>query len=430
MSDEQSVIENSAARQFAVEVVRKLREAGFEALWAGGCVRDQLLGKMPKDYDVATSAYPEQIRELFGHRRTLAIGASFGVITVLGPRPAGQIEVATFRSDGDYSDGRHPDAISFSNPQQDAQRRDFTINGLFYDPLAEQVIDFVGGEADLKQGIVRAIGDPRARIGEDKLRMLRAVRFAATFEFALDAATLAAIREQSHEIVIVSAERIAAEMRRMLVHKNRAMAVCLLVDSGLLEVILPESRVLDPGSDEAPNESRGAAHRRSLDVLARLEQPHFATALAALLRELQTETGEPIAHVVGGRWRLSNEERALATWLLKHESLARHATRYAWPKVQRILIQPEAGELLKLGRALTAALGGDSEGIDYCAAKLNLPHDELNPAPLVTGDDLRTAGLKPGPKFRTLLDSIRDAQLLGEITTKEEGLRLARQLLG
>jgi hypothetical protein len=218
-------------------------------------------------------------------------------------------------------------------------------------------------------------------------------------------------------------------MRRMLVHANRATAVRLLLESRLLDVILPESRVLDPNSDEGPNETRGAAHRRTLDVLARLDRPHFATALAALLRELETETGEPIAHVVGGRWRLSNEERALSTWLLKHESLVRHATRHAWPEVQRILIQPEASELVKFGRAVTGALGSHGEGIEYCATKLNLPPEQLNPAPLVTGDDLRSAGLKPGPKFRTLLESIRDAQLLGEITTKDEGLRLARELL-
>src|SRR5688572_25996293 len=170
-------------RAFALEIVEKLRAAGFEALWAGGCVRDELLGLVPKDYDVATSATPEQIRNLFGRRRTLAVGAAFGVITVLGPRAAGQIEVATFRTDAAYSDGRHPDAVTFTTAEHDAQRRDFTINGLFFDPVAQKIVDYVGGQDDIQRRIVRAIGDPRLRLREDRLRMLRAVRFAATFQF-------------------------------------------------------------------------------------------------------------------------------------------------------------------------------------------------------------------------------------------------------
>jgi tRNA nucleotidyltransferase/poly(A) polymerase len=429
MTEPVPVDERSAARQFAVEVVQTLRAAGYEALWAGGCVRDWLLGKIPKDYDVATSAHPDQIRDLFGRRRTLAIGASFGVITVLGPRGAGQIEVATFRRDGGYSDGRHPDGVSFSTAAEDAQRRDFTINGIFFDPLEERVIDYVGGVEDLERKVVRAIGDPLARISEDKLRMLRAVRFAATFDFELEAATMAAIQQQAHEIVIVSAERIAAEMRRMLVHPGRATALRLLVESQLLDVILPEARLLDPASDAGPNETRGAAYERARSILARLEAPHFATALAALLRELQVADAPPIAQVVGSRWRLSNEERGLATWLLAHEALARHAHLHSWSRVQRMLIQPGAEELVQLGRAIAETLGESTAGIDYCAAKLRLPREELNPAPLITGNDLRTAGLQPGPKFRLLLESIRDAQLLGEITTKDEALHLARRLL-
>src|SRR5262245_35516929 len=172
-------IDPQLARQFAVEVVHRLRESGHQALWAGGCVRDQLMGQLPKDYDVATDAEPDRIREVFGKRRTLPIGAAFGVITVLGRKGAGQIDVATFRCDAAYSDGRHPDAVTFSDAEHDAQRRDFTINGLFYDPLEGRVIDYVGGQVDLEFRILRAIGNPSARIAEDKLRMLRAVRFAA-----------------------------------------------------------------------------------------------------------------------------------------------------------------------------------------------------------------------------------------------------------
>src|SRR5262245_29980401 len=262
-------------REFALEIAQKLRTAGFEALWAGGCVRDQLLGITPKDSDVATSAKPDEIRDLFGRRRTLPIGASFGVIMVLGPRDAGQIEVATFRKDAAYSDGRHPDAVTFSDAEHDAQRRDFTINGLFFDPLAEQVIDYVGGQQDLARRVIRAIGDPLARIAEDKLRMLRAARFAARFDFALDAGTLAAIRQQAAELVIVSAERVAAELRLILTHASRAAGVQLLADTNLLEVVLPEA---------APLLQSREPWTRCVNNLALLHAPTFAMALAALLR--------------------------------------------------------------------------------------------------------------------------------------------------
>src|SRR6478736_4762997 len=183
-------VDPKLAREFAVEVVRTLRKNEQVALWAGGCVRDQLMQLLPKDYDVATDATPERVREVFGKKRTLAIGASFGVITVLGPKGTGQIDVATFRRDAAYSDGRHPDAVTFTTAEHDAQRRDFTINGLFYDPIAEKVVDYIGGQNDLQARIVRAIGDPRSRLSEDKLRLLRAVRFAAAFNFAIDPGTL------------------------------------------------------------------------------------------------------------------------------------------------------------------------------------------------------------------------------------------------
>src|SRR3954462_14353308 len=207
----------SRQRDFALEIAQKLRDAGFEALWAGGCVRDESLGLTPKDYDVATSATPDQIRDLFGRRRTLPIGASFGVITVLGPRHAGQIEVATFRTDAAYSDGRHPDSVTFTTAEHDAQRRDFTINGLFFDPISNEVVDYVNGQEDLKRRTIRAIGDPRLRLSEDKLRMLRAVRFAASFDFSIDLDTLQAIQKMAPEINTVSAERIGSEIRRMLI---------------------------------------------------------------------------------------------------------------------------------------------------------------------------------------------------------------------
>src|SRR3954469_11160504 len=259
-------------REFALEIAQKLRAAGFESLWAGGCVRDELLGLTPKDYDVATSATPDQIRDLFGHRRTLPIGAAFGVVTVLGPRAAGQIEVATFRTDAAYSDGRHPDSVSFTTAEHDAQRRDFTINGLFYDPIAKKVVDYVNGQEDLQRRTIRAIGDPRLRLSEDKLRMLRAVRFAAAFNFQIEPETLHAIQEMAPQITTVSPERVGAELRRMLLDPNRATALELVRQTNLLPHVL---RALAKLSDEQFIETKRLLHA--------LKHPSLATAFAALL---------------------------------------------------------------------------------------------------------------------------------------------------
>ena len=238
------------SRAFAIEVVQQLQQAGYQALWAGGCVRDQLLGLTPKDYDVATAATPDQVRDVFGHKRTLAIGASFGVITVLGPRSADPIEVATFRRDGGYSDGRRPDAVEYTDAKEDALRRDFTINGMFYDPAADQVIDFVGGQEDLAAKRIRAIGVADQRIEEDKLRMLRGVRFAAKHRFEIEDCTLQAIQRRATEISVVSKERIGAEMQRMLADPNRATAVKLLRETKLLAEVIPEGQLLYASEDQ------------------------------------------------------------------------------------------------------------------------------------------------------------------------------------
>ena len=414
------VIDPQLARDFAVDVVRRLREAGHEALWAGGCVRDRLLGLMPKDYDVATDAVPDRIREIFGKRRTLPIGAAFGVITALGPKGAGQIDVATFRRDAAYSDGRHPDAVTFSDAEHDAQRRDFTINGLFFDPLANQVIDYVGGQEDLKRGVIRAIGDPLARIAEDKLRMLRAVRFAARFAFTIEERTLAAIRQQAHELVIVSAERVAAELRLILTHASRVRGLELLAETGLLEVILPESTVLLESSDQ---------WSRSLAILTALDSPTFPMALAALLRELHfAEPAKDLPRVVASRWKLSTDELTGVDKFLREEPLIRTARQQPWPKLQRILIAPRIDELLGYCAAVAKTLDGTISDIDFCQQKLAIPPIELNPSPLITGDDLKALGIPPGPAYRELLEAVRDAQLTDKIGTREEALSYAGRL--
>jgi poly(A) polymerase len=413
-------IDPLAAREFAIDVVRRLRASGYEALWAGGCVRDQLMGQRPKDYDVATNATPEQIRNVFGKRRTLAIGAAFGVITAIGPKGAGQMDVATFRRDAAYSDGRHPDSVSFSDAEHDAQRRDFTINGLFFDPIAEQVIDYVGGQADIERRVVRAIGDPLARIAEDKLRMLRAVRFAARFDFTIDAAARAAIEQQARELVIVSAERVASELRQILMHPSRARGLELLAATGLLEVVLPESVLFTENRD---------AWSRCIAVLAALAGPTFAMALAGLLRELQiAQPTMDLPQIVFERWKLSTDELEGVRKLLREEPLIRSARQQPWPKLQRVLVAPRASELLGYCQAVATALDWSTAEIEFCRRKLALPAEQLNPPPLVTGEDLKQLGLPPGPTYRELLEAVRDAQLDERLLTRDEALAFIRDL--
>jgi tRNA nucleotidyltransferase/poly(A) polymerase len=432
----------SKHRDFAIDVVRRLREAGFVALWAGGCVRDLLVGRAPKDYDVATSANPDQIRGVFGHRRTLPIGAAFGVITVLGPPGAGQIDVATFRSDEAYSDGRRPDAVRFSSPEEDASRRDFTINGIFCDPIENKVIDYVGGQRDIAARIVRAIGDPRQRIDEDKLRMLRAVRFAATLDFELDEATHAAVAAMAPRITVVSAERIAAEFERMLTDRHRARAVALLRETGLLTAILPEATSL---ADDAHDE----LWQQTVQILEQLDSPTFGLAMAALLagvltsRRLSVDELSSQHHsrrppnspalrlvsTVAHRWKLSNTVGDRAGWLLDNSARLAGARRLPWSQLQPLLAHRFASDLVELSAATTSVTEGDTSEADFCRRKLALPREQLDPPPLITGDDLHARGVPAGPAYRRLLEAVRAAQLDNQIDSKAQALERIDRLL-
>jgi hypothetical protein len=436
-------------RKFAVDVVRRLRRAGYEAYWAGGCVRDLLLGLEPKDYDVATSATPEQVQEVFRNRKTVLVGASFGVVVVVGPRGAGQVDVATFRSEGAYLDGRRPSSVHFTTAKEDVQRRDFTINGLLYDPLAEQAIDFVGGLQDLQRRVIRAIGDPRQRFDEDKLRMLRAVRFAARFEFQLDADTRAAITTMAPQIRVVSAERIAQEMRWMLVdrHRRRAMQMCCEV--GLLTVVAPQLAPYARSDDlrwqhtlavldqlAPPRDVVGDAPADEADVALPVTLPerHFPLALAALLLELNGVHGSPREAAgavleLGAAWRLSNHESQRAAWLVEHRHALRDAPHAPWSRVQPVLVHPGIAELLALLEAECRAGGRPPRDVNYCRQKLALPPEKLDPPPLLTGEDLIRAGVPRGKVYRVLLEVARRAQLDGEITTRDEALHLVQRLL-
>ncbi|MDA1166399.1 MAG: CCA tRNA nucleotidyltransferase, partial [Planctomycetota bacterium] len=396
-------------REFAEQVVRRLTDAGYSALWAGGCVRDLLIGREPKDYDVATNARPEQMRVVFGDRKTLSVGESFGVIVVLGPKSAGHVEVATFRTDGNYLDGRRPETVVFSSPEEDAQRRDFTINGMFYDPLKKQVMDFVGGERDLARGILRAIGDPHARMNEDKLRMLRAVRFAATFEFTLDEATADAVRSMADQIAVVSAERIAQELRRMLVDQHRYRAIELCHEVGLLRRILPE---LEPVFSES------ARWNRLLSSMRLLIEPDFALTFALLLdsiveaRGAAPEFGAELAEGIGRRLKLSNQEIDDTAWLLKNRRSLDGASTLPLSRLKRVVAQKLAADLIALMRARSLANDEQPDDALFCEEYLRTtPREVLDPQSLISGDDLIQAGFRPGPKFKEILDQVRDAQL-------------------
>ncbi|HUQ70749.1 MAG TPA: CCA tRNA nucleotidyltransferase [Planctomycetaceae bacterium] len=405
---------SDAPREFATDIVRRLRYAGYTAYFAGGCVRDLLLGRAAKDYDVATSARPEQVRELFGKRKTLAVGESFGVIVVLGPKAAGQVEVATFRTDLDYTDGRRPDRVEFCSPEEDAKRRDFTINGMFYEPVDSRVLDFVGGERDLAAGVIRAIGDPHARMTEDKLRMLRAVRFTATLEFQLEAATADAIRQMADQLHVVSAERIAQELRKMLVDRHRRRAIELCDDVRLLTVIFPE--LLDRAEWE-----------RTLAMLSLLPVPSFELAFAVLLHSLPVAT----VHEICRRLKLSNDETDRITWLVGQQRALGDAATMSLARLKRLLSHSYRDDLLQLTRAALLAAEADLYPVLFCEEFLaRTPAEELNPPPLITGNDLIHIGLCPGPRFKELLDTIRDAQLNREIATHDEALALARRLHG
>lgn len=396
-------------REFATEIVRTLQQAGHTALWAGGCVRDERLGLTPNDYDVATDARPEQVRKLF--RRTVAVGAAFGVIEVVGPRgPDGEfltVEVATFRSDGAYIDGRRPESVVFSSPEEDAQRRDFTINGMFFDPLKGELIDYVGGQRDLDAKILRAIGDATARFTEDKLRVLRAVRIAARFGLAIDPDTLAAGRRIAPEITVVSAERIAEELRKLLTHPNRVRGMELLRDFGLHDVILPELR-----------------GQFDVSVVAALGVgASFPLAFAALLSPL----GRPAAEAVADRLKLSGAEKTRAAWLVENRNQLLDPELMRPSQLYPILTHPGACELVALHRALSTSWRMHLDHVEFCERVLrDTPPEVLNPPPLITGEDLIAAGMKPGPAFKRILEAARAAQLDGQLRSKDEALGFAR----
>lgn len=410
-------IHNSPEREFAAQTVQRLRDAGYEALWAGGCVRDELLGRIPKDYDVATTATPDDVIALFGERRTVAVGVSFGVVMVLGPdRRSGQIEVATFRADGEYLDGRRPSSVIYCSAEEDAKRRDFTINGMFYDPVAGEVIDYVGGQRDLEAGIIRAIGDPRQRFEEDKLRILRAVRFASTYEFELDSATAAAVSDLAPQLSVVSAERIAQELRRMLAHPTRGTSVQWMRELGLIGEIPGCHR--DEWSHASP---------KLAACLLRLQLPRFETALACLLVPSLDWASIGAKSVLARtrKLRLSNDESGTIAWLVVSMPAAIAGSELPLHQLKPLLADARAELLIDLVQAADHAAAAQFLN-EY---RISRTPEQLDPAPLLTGQDLMGLGQQPGPDFKRVLTAVRNEQLDERIKTQADALDLAARLL-
>jgi poly(A) polymerase len=384
-------------------------------------------------------------------RRTVAVGASFGVVEVLGPRtPAGflKVQVATFRSDGAYSDGRHPDAVVFSSAREDALRRDFTINGMFFDPLAKEFIDYVGGQEDLGKRVLRAIGEPALRFAEDKLRLLRAVRMATRFDLALDPATEAAIKKMAGQITVVSEERIAEELRKLLTLPQRARGVNLLYDVGLAVAILPEIVPMKGLPQGLPGAPTGDLWDHVLAVLERLgPEASFPLAFAALLHDAgkprtvgrtpdrytfygHEHVGGRLASAICLRLKMSNAEHDRVKWLVEKHQVLADARQMRPSKLKVILVHPGIRELLALHRADALASGRSLDHVEYCERLLReWSQEELNPAPVLTGDDLTQHGLTPGPLYKRLLDAVREAQLDGTVRTQPEALEMVDRLL-
>jgi tRNA nucleotidyltransferase/poly(A) polymerase len=419
------------SRDDALAVLQRLRDAGHVAYFAGGCVRDTLLGLAAKDWDVATDAPPKRVRELFSN--TQAVGQAFGVILVR--INASVVEVATFRSDDRYVDGRRPSQVHFTTPQEDAQRRDFTINGLFFDPVADRVIDFVGGCEDLKSRVIRAIGEPAARFAEDHLRLLRAVRFAARFDFAIEPATRAAIVEHAPMLKRISPERIADELRLMLTAPTRERAWRLLWELRLVQVVW---RFSDLGLPAALDE------RRCPFVAASSAKPiSFGLALAAAnlscamqsrpadadVREfLRMPALRALVRAMRQALKISNDEAGEMGGAMASLAVLLGDELPSVAKLKRFLALPTAASSRALLHALARAGVQTHRAAQLRPVLDELARHEVAPAPLVTGDDLVAAGLSPGPAFKRILDQVYDEQLEGRLRTKPSAMETALRL--
>ena len=450
----------------AIGIVKRLRENGFNALFAGGCVRDMLMGSIPEDYDIATDARPDEIINIF--KRTVPIGIHYGVVLVM--ENDCEFEVATFRSDGTYSDGRHPDKVTFCDARGDALRRDFTINGMFYDPIEDKHFDYVGGEDDLKACLIRAIGNPFERFDEDRLRMIRAVRFACRFNFKIEDQTAEAVKKLHDKILTVSRERIRDELRKTLTGPNPHTGIQTLDDLNLLNEILPEVTAMKGVKQPENFHPEGDVFTHTLLTLTKLADGRKATdtseehhpvssgpgkknifdswelAMAVLLHDIgkpitfeiadrirfnnHDSVGAKMAEKICERLRMSNAEKERITWLVKMHLYLRHAQEMRISKLKRLFAHEGYPELAELYKVDSLASTANLDDYNFCQNMFEeLKEEEIKPEPLVNGNDLIAFGLKPGPIFSKILDAIKDEQLEHKITTKEEALKRAKELV-
>lgn len=425
------------SEQLSLEIINTLRSHGHAAYWAGGCVRDRLLGIVAKDYDVATDATPENLLLYFPD--AIHVGAQFGVVLVR--RSGVDVQVATFRTDHDYRDGRRPEGVTFTrNAKEDVLRRDFTINGILFDPVGKKLLDHVEGRADLKDRRIRAIGDPHKRFAEDKLRMLRAIRFAARLGFEIEAATFEAIQKQAPTINQISVERIRDEISRILCEGGARRGFDLLDETGLLKVILPEVSALKGVEQSPQHHPEGDVWTHTLIMLDKLQNPTVTLALGTLLHDIgkpatferspdrirfngHVEVGMKMAEAICRRLRYPGEVTEQVLALVANHMRFIHVPEMRQSTLKKFLRMPHFEEHLELHRLDCLGSHGTLRLYDMARAKLAaLPEEELSPPRLLTGNDLIAAGYAPGPLFQDILGDVEDAQLEGRIATRQEAM--------
>ncbi len=423
----------------ATQIVSRLRAAGFDAYFAGGCVRDMLLGIEPHDYDIATSALPHHIRSIFEH--VIEVGAQFGVSKV---RIADDwFEVAAFRNDLAYTDGRRPDAVNFAaTSRQDVERRDFTINGVLYDPIANEIIDHVGGQEDIRRKLVRCIGDPAARFAEDKLRLLRTVRFAARLNYEIEPATLRAVKNAAATITVVSAERIGAELINIFTGPHADRALQLLSDTGLLKQVLPEIHAMTGIQQPAQFHPEGDVFEHTKLMLGLLNAPSVELALAVLLHDV----GKPPTFEIADRIRFNEHARVgaeMAAAICRRLKMPNTVTETVKTlvathmrfmdirdmkesRLKRFMREPSFPDALELHRLDCLASHANLDNWRFCKERFDaLEPEQIRPPRLITGHDLIEMGYQPGPRFAEILEAVEDAQLEGKITTREQAIDFA-----
>jgi poly(A) polymerase len=431
-------------KEYATQIVRTLRGAGYQAYLVGGCVRDLLLGREPADYDVATDATPDEVMRIFPE--TYAVGAQFGVVLV--PDVArNTVEVATFRSDIGYSDGRHPDQVRFAkSAREDVERRDFTINGLLLDPIKDEVLDFVGGRKDLEAGIIRTIGRPELRFAEDKLRMMRAVRFAARFGYTIEPETFAAIQKLADGIHQVSSERVRDELTRMLTEGNARDALLLLDQTGLQQKVLPEISAMKGVQQPPEFHPEGDVFVHTLLLLQELPKPCPSTlAWGALLHDVgkpptfrvapdrirfdnHVDVGVKMAEAICRRLRFSNNDTEQILALVANHMRFAHVPKMKDSTFKRFVRLPDFEQHIQLHRLDCMASHRDLSSYNFTRERIaSIPPEAIRPTPLISGDDLIAAGYSPGPRFKEILSLVEDAQLEGRLPTKDSAMEYVKR---